>query len=316
MAARSHLAELHQKRAETALEAGDLGTARDLFEKALACLDDPRAAAVLRISLGSVLAQLGAHDEARRELEAAVSTLEAQERRTGPRSALARALNQLGLVAKAGGKGDEAHSHHERAYRAAAEAEDRRQRAVALRNLATLDREDGLVPRAVARLEESAELQSAEGDRRAVALLFRQIRALHLERGDARRAFEAARKEIEARQAGVDEARRVASGKETGRPAIKGELSGLATALLEAGSVARRAGEAGAALSLLGRALEHRRELGDRPGAAAALASLGHALLDERRPRAARERFLSAREALGATGDASVALLRAEIARG
>src|SRR5206468_428094 len=80
-------------------------------------------------------------------LEDALKILE----KLGERGALARTLNQLGLVIKEKGDAAGSRAAHEKAYQVAAEAEDRRQRAVALRNLANLDREAGDFPRAVRR---------------------------------------------------------------------------------------------------------------------------------------------------------------------
>jgi transcriptional regulator with GAF, ATPase, and Fis domain len=282
----AHLGEVHFKKAESALEQGDLSKARELFEKALSCYDSGSpTAALTRTALGSVLSQQGEHDEAQKVLEEAIRILEA----ANERAALARALNQLGLVVKEKGDAAAARSAHERAYKVAAEAEDRRQRAVALRNLAALDREAGDHARAVQRLVESAELQAAENDRRGVALVFRQIRALHLQRGDLRKALEAGKKEIEAREAGLpeDATRR------------KEELSSLAGALHETGELARRAGETDQAPRLLARAVELRHSQQDLIGAGRALVSLGLALLAAGRPRAARAKLEAARDALG-----------------
>jgi transcriptional regulator with GAF, ATPase, and Fis domain len=282
----AHLSEVHFKKAESALEQGDLGRARELFEKALSCAEEGSASAALtRTALGSVLSQQGDHAQAKRVLDEAVTILEP----LGERAALARTLNQLGLVIKEQGDVAGARMAHERAYKIAAEAEDRRQRAVALRNLATLDRESGDHARAVQRLLESAELQAAENDRRGVALVFRQIRQLHLQRGDLKRALEAMRKEIEARESGVpDEAAR-----------RKEELAGLAATLHEAGELARRSGELDHAPKLLARSVELRFSQQDLPGAGRSLVGLGHALLAAGRPRAARAKLEAARDALG-----------------
>src|SRR5271170_5532405 len=63
----AHLSEVHFKKAESALEHGDLAKARELFEKALSCAEEGTAnAALTRTALGSVLSQQGSHDEAKR----------------------------------------------------------------------------------------------------------------------------------------------------------------------------------------------------------------------------------------------------------
>ena len=282
----AHLSEVHFKKAESALEQGDLARARELFEKALSCAEEGSASAALtRTALGSVLSQQGDHAQAKRILDEAIKILEP----LGERAALARSLNQLGLVIKEQGDATAARAAHERAYKIAAEAEDRRQRAVALRNLATLDREAGDHQHAVQRLLESAELQAAENDRRGVALVFRQIRQVHLQRGDLRRALEAMKKEIEARESGIpDEAAR-----------RKEELAALAATLHEAGDLARRSGELDHAPKLLARSVELRFSQQDLPGAGRSLVALGHSLLAAGRPRAARAKLEAARDALG-----------------
>src|SRR4029077_8428503 len=128
---------------------------------------------------------------------------------------------------------------------------------------------------------ESAELQWAENDRRGVALVFRQVSSLHLQRGDLRRAFEAGKKEVEAREGGLPD--------DAGRR--KEELAALAAALHETGELARRAGEIPHAPTLLARALELRHGQQDLTGAGRSLVALGHALLAAARPRAARAKL-------------------------
>jgi transcriptional regulator with GAF, ATPase, and Fis domain/tetratricopeptide (TPR) repeat protein len=301
----AHLGEVHFKKGEGALEAGDLARARELFEKALSCYEDGSAeAGATRTALGSVLAEQGEAHEARRTLELAVKVLDPLP----DRGALARALNQLGLVVKDMGEPEVARAHHERAYAVAAETEDRKQRAVALRNLASLDRESGDHARAVQRLVESAELQAAEGDRRGVALVWRQIRGIHLQRGDLRRAFDAVKSEIQSREAALP------SG-----PERAAELPALAAAVQEAGDLARRAGEHEAGERLLSRAVELRHQQHDMAGAGRALVTLGQLLLAAARPRAARAKLEAARDALGEPRGVEAAdqtAVRAELWRG
>jgi transcriptional regulator with GAF, ATPase, and Fis domain/tetratricopeptide (TPR) repeat protein len=313
----AHLGEVHFKKAENALDAGDLPKARDLFAKAVGCYEEGTAAgAHARTALGSVLAQMGEHQEARKTLEQAVRSLEPTGK-LEPESraaSLSRALNQLGLVARDMGDGAGARASFERAHAVAAEASDRRQRAIALRNLAGLDRAAGDFARAIQRLAESADLQAADGDHRGVALVHRQVAKLHLERGDVRRAYDAAKKELEAREAAA-----------AAQPQAQDAAAALAAILEEAGDLAARSGELEPAAEHERRAVELRYQLKDLPGAGRALVAHGHVLLAEGKPRRARAKLEAARDALGEeggpTGSAPVDLqtllrVRAELWRG
>ncbi len=140
----SHLAVVHLRKAETAAEDGNLTRAKDLYAKAIGCYGEGDAQSVqARLGLAAVYAEEDQLDAAWSELSAALEVLE----RGGSPAEQARALNQMGLVKRRQEALDEAAALHVRARAVAAGANDLRQQAVALRNLAAVERARGLGPR-------------------------------------------------------------------------------------------------------------------------------------------------------------------------
>jgi transcriptional regulator with GAF, ATPase, and Fis domain len=127
-----------------------------------------------------------------------------------------------------------------------------------------------------------------------VALVWRQIRTIELERGELARAHEAARRELAVREQ-------------------LGEEAAIAATLYEAAEVARLRGETAEAEAWLARSAELRAHMGDLEGAGKALVAAGLVLLEAGRPRAARRKLEAARDAVGERGpiDVQAALWRA-----
>ena len=228
-------------------------------------------------------------DAAWSELSRAAKVLEGDEQG----ALLARALNQMGLVERRRLGLDQAAELHERARRVAADSGDLRQQGVALRNLAGIYRARGEPARAAEHLLESLELAKAEGEERALAALWRQVRELRIEATNLSGALAAVREELALRDGGP--------------PAP------VASALLEGARVARLMGEDELAERWLGRAVELRVGLKDLEGAGRALLEIGALFLAQGRPRVARRKLEAARDAVGEQGptDVRAALWRA-----
>lgn len=288
----SHLGEVHLRKAEAAADDGNLDKAKGLYMKAIGCYDPSAlAAAEARLGLAAVYAEDNQLDEAWEALSEAVSVLrEAQNHSV----AHARALNQMGLIKRRQEAFDRARELHVEARAVASEAGDLRQQAVALRNLAAVERSGGELTRAVVLLRESAELLMAEGERRGVALIWRQVRTLELESNRLHAAFQAGQRELALREE-------------------LGEQAAIAATLVESARVARLLGSRTQAEEWLNRAAELRMRMGDMEGAARALLDAATLLLESGRPRGARRKLEAARDAMGEGGPIDQ---RAELWRG
>lgn len=264
---------------------GALHEALDCYERALALCRDagaPQREMSVLVSAAGAEAALGEPQAARRRYEAALGLA----RRLGDLGAEARALSSLSLVERSGGRLAEALDQAGRALALFRRLGDRSWEARTLTHLGWFQLSLGRPERALPELEAALALRREAGDRRGEAVTLHHLGRARADLGEKEAALELGRAGLAAARAAGDRA-------------VEADVLELLGSLLANTSrpADRAEGRAG-----LEAALAIRRDLGHRPGEAAALQLLGELDLAAGEPAAARDRLAAALDLQRAIG--------------